>query len=101
MAQKGRAADAIGIAIAASSIGGLFGGVVLILLAPLLAQFAAGFAPPEFTALAITGLIAIAVISDGSLLKGLIAGSFGLLLASNNVEPVQHVVRAKGKPVAG
>ncbi len=82
MAQKGRAADAIGIAIAASALGGLFGGVVLILAAPLLAQFAAGFAPPEFTALAITGLIAIAVISDGSLLKGLIAGSFGLLLAT-------------------
>ncbi len=82
MAQKGRAADAIGIAISASAIGGLFGGVVLILFAPLLAQFAARFAPPEYTALAVTGLIAIAIISDGSLLKALIAGCFGLLLAT-------------------
>lgn len=82
MAQKGRAKDAIGIAISASALGGLFGGVVLILCAPLLAHFASGFAPPEYTALAITGLIAIAVISEGSLLKGLITGCFGLLLAT-------------------
>ena len=47
MAQKGRAADAIGIAITASSLGGPFGGFVLIFLAPLLAEFASGFAPPE------------------------------------------------------
>lgn len=82
MAKKGRASDAIGIAISASAIGGLFGGVVLILLAPALASFAGNFAPPEYAALAITGLIAIAVISEGSLLKGLITGCFGLLLTT-------------------
>jgi putative tricarboxylic transport membrane protein len=82
MAQKGRAADAIGIAITASSLGGLFGGIVLIFLAPLLARFASGFAPPEYTMLAITGLTAIVVISGGSLIKGLLAGCFGLLLAT-------------------
>ncbi len=82
MAQQGRAADAVGIAISASALGGLFGGVVLVLFAPLLARFASGFAPPEFAALAVTGLITIAVISDGSLLKGLVAGGFGLLIAT-------------------
>lgn len=82
MAQKGRASDAIGIAITASAIGGLIGGVVLILASPLLARFASGFAPPEYAMLAITGLFAIAIISGGSLIKGLIAGCFGLLLAS-------------------
>ncbi len=82
MAQKGRASDAVGIAISASSIGGLLGGVILILFAPLLAKFASRFAPPEYTALAVTGLIAISVISKGSLIKGLLAGCFGLLLAT-------------------
>ncbi|MEX3007106.1 tripartite tricarboxylate transporter permease [Hoeflea sp. TYP-13] len=82
MAQKGRASDAIGIAISASAIGGLFGGVVLIFASPLLARFASGFAPPEYAVLAITGLFAIAVISGGSLVKGLISGCFGLLLAT-------------------
>ncbi len=82
MAQKGRASDAIGIAITASAIGGLIGGVVLILASPILARFASGFAPPEYAMLAITGLFAIAIISGGSLVKGLIAGCFGLLLAT-------------------
>ncbi len=82
MAQKGRVADAIGIAISASALGGLFGGLVLILFAPVLADFARGFAPPEYTSLALTGLIAIVVISGGSLLKGLLSGCFGLLLAT-------------------
>ena len=82
MAQKGRASDAIGIAISASAIGGLFGGVVLIFASPSLASFASGFAPPEYAMLAITGLFAIAIISDGSILKGLLSGLFGLLLAS-------------------
>lgn len=82
MAQKGRAADAVGIALSSSALGGLFGGVVPILFAPLLARFASGFAPPEFAALALTGLITIAVISDGPLIKGLLAGAFGLLIAT-------------------
>ncbi len=82
MAQNGRASDATGIAITSSAIGGLIGGVVLIFGSPLLARFASGFAPPEYAMLAITGLFAIAVISGGSLLKGLISGCFGLLLAT-------------------
>jgi putative tricarboxylic transport membrane protein len=82
MAQKGRASDAIGIAIASSAIGGLIGGVVLVLGSPILARFAAGFAPPEYAMLAITGLFAIAIISGGSLIKALLSGCFGLLLAT-------------------
>ena len=82
MAQKGRASDAIGIAVASSAIGGLIGGVVLVFCAPILASFAANFAPPEYAMLAIMGLFAIVVISGGSIIKGLLAGSFGLLLAT-------------------
>ncbi|UTW11211.1 tripartite tricarboxylate transporter permease [Marinobacterium rhizophilum] len=82
MAQNGRAADATGIAISASALGGLFGGIVLIFFSPLLASFASQFAPPEYTMLALTGLIAIAVVSEGSLLKGLIVGAMGLLIAT-------------------
>ena len=82
MAQKGRASEAIGIAISASALGGLIGGIALVFLSPLLARFASGFAPPEYAVLAVTGLLAIAVISEGSLLRGLISGAFGLLLAT-------------------
>jgi len=82
MAQNGRASDAIGIAITSSAIGGLIGGIVLIIGSPILARFASGFAPPEYAMLAITGLFAIAIISGGSLFKGLTSGCLGLLLAT-------------------
>jgi putative tricarboxylic transport membrane protein len=82
MSVKGRSADAVGIAISASALGGLAGGIVLIFTAPVLAGFASNFAAPEYAMLALTGLIAIAVVSDGSLLKGLISGSLGLLIAT-------------------
>ena len=82
MAQKGRASEAIGLALAASSLGGLVGGVVLITAAPVLANFASRFAPPEYTMLAITGLLTISLISEGTLVKGLLACSFGLLLST-------------------
>ena len=82
MAQGGRGADAIGLAVTASALGGLFGGAVLIVATPMPAEFATGFTAPEYTALAITGLVTVAVISEGSLVRGLLAGCFGLLVAT-------------------
>lgn len=82
MAEKGRAADAIGIAVTASSIGGILGGVMLILFAPLLAAFATRFAPPELTLLGVVGLLSIAVIARESTLKGLLSGLLGMLIAT-------------------
>lgn len=88
MAQKGRAADAVGLAISSSALGGLFGGVILISFAPVLAVFARKFTPPEFTMLAITGLVAIAYVSGDSFLKGVLTGAFGLLLATIGTDQI-------------
>jgi putative tricarboxylic transport membrane protein len=82
MAQKGRASDAVGIAISSSSLGGLIGGIILIFFSPMLAKFASNFAPPEYAALAIMGLITIAVISENAFIESLIAGCVGLLIAT-------------------
>lgn len=82
LAQKGRAADALGIAVSASALGGLFGGVVLILFAPMLAAFATRFGPPELTMLGVLGLLSIAVVSKEDTLKGLLAGALGMLIAT-------------------
>ncbi|WP_447553034.1 tripartite tricarboxylate transporter permease [Vreelandella sp. EE22] len=81
MAQKGRAQDAVGLAVSSSALGGLIGGIILLFFSPLIADFALQFAPPEYTALAILGLLTISIVSGGSPLKGLIAGGLGLALA--------------------
>ncbi|WP_226781261.1 tripartite tricarboxylate transporter permease [Oceaniglobus trochenteri] len=82
LAQKGRASDALGIAVSASALGGLFGGLLLILFAPLLAAFATRFSPPELTLLGVMGLLSIAVVSKEDTLKGLLAGALGMLIAT-------------------
>lgn len=87
MARKGKAPEAVGIAITASSMGGLVGGVALIFVSPLLAKVALKFGPPEYFALTLTGMIAMAVVARESTLKGLLSACFGLIIASIGTDP--------------
>jgi len=93
MAQKGRAQDAIGIAVTSSSLGGLIGGVVLIFFSPFLAEFALNFAPPEIFGMTLLGLISIVVVSQESPVKGFIAGVFGLLIATIGTDDFTNAYR--------
>ncbi|WP_342022481.1 tripartite tricarboxylate transporter permease [Arthrobacter citreus] len=82
MAKQGRAGTALGIAAIGSFIGGTVAIIGLTFLAPLVAGFALDFGPPEYTALALLGILLVATISNGSKLKALIAAGIGLLLAT-------------------
>ena len=93
MAQKGRSQDAIGLAITASALGGLVGGFVLLFFSPIVAAFALNFAPPEYTAMALLGLLTIAIVSEGSAIKGLMAGCFGLLIATVGTDEFTNAYR--------
>lgn len=93
MAQKGRPQEAVGLAIGASAIGGLCGGLVLLFLSPLLAAFALRFAPPEYAAMALLGLLTIAIVSEGSPLKGLLSGGLGLSLAMVGTDEFTNAYR--------
>ncbi len=81
MARQGKGGKAIGIA----AIGGFFGGTLsvigLTLLAPPLAAFALSFGPPEYFALVLMGLTAVAFLAGKSMVKALMMGVFGLMLA--------------------
>ncbi len=93
MAKKGEAGRALGIALVSSAIGGIFGTLVLMLLTPPMAQFALQFGPPEYFALAILGITAIASIGGGSILKGLAAGLIGLAVATVGLDPITGIGR--------
>jgi putative tricarboxylic transport membrane protein len=82
LARQGRAGSALGIAAIGSFIGGTVSVVALSLLAPLVAGFALDFGPPEYTALALLGILLVATISGGGRLKAVIAACVGLLLAT-------------------
>ena len=81
LAQQGKAGMAIGAAAAASSLGGLIGVAILVAVIPVAKQIVLLFGPPEFFAMAILGLGAIALSTGGKFLRGLVAGGVGLALA--------------------
>jgi putative tricarboxylic transport membrane protein len=99
MARDGKAGRALGLSISASFVGGLLGALLLILLAPPIATFALRFGPAEFFALGIFGLVIIASVSSGSILKGLVAGLIGLFLSTIGSDPMTGILRfTAGQP---
>ncbi|OLF09941.1 tripartite tricarboxylate transporter permease [Actinophytocola xanthii] len=82
MARQGRAGTALGIAAIGSFVGGTVSIVALSLLAPVVAGFALDFGPPEYTALALLGILLVATVSSGNRQKAVIAACVGLLLAT-------------------
>ncbi|MFA9444869.1 tripartite tricarboxylate transporter permease [Egicoccus sp. AB-alg6-2] len=93
LTQQGQAGRAISMDITASAVGGFIGTVLLVLIAPQFLRIALRFGPPEFFALAILGMTSVASLAMGSLVKALLAGTFGLLLATVGLDPVSGAVR--------
>jgi len=82
MAQKGEAGRALGNAVVASFFGTMISGVLLVLLAPLLAAFALKFHFAEYVAVTIFAITAVAALTGSTVSRGLITGLLGLLFAT-------------------
>ncbi|MBP2227792.1 putative tricarboxylic transport membrane protein [Azospirillum agricola] len=96
LTKKGMAGIALGTATLSSFLGGMASILVLIFLAPVLAGFALEFSASESFALAVFGLSIIASISGKSVVKGLIAGFLGLLIATVGLDPMGGFPRFTG-----
>jgi putative tricarboxylic transport membrane protein len=88
MRLQGRAGEALGISLYSGFVGGLIGLGVLVLLTERLSGVALAFTPAAYFALGLVGLSVIASLSRESLLKALIAGVLGLMIASIGTDPV-------------
>jgi putative tricarboxylic transport membrane protein len=93
MARKGRAGAALAIAAVGSYVAGTVSVVALMLLAPPLASFALRFGPPEYFALLLLGLLVLAYMSGGSMLKGLAMSALGLLLGMIGIDQMTGYFR--------
>lgn len=93
LAKKGMAGYAIGASISASLFGAIFGAVILTLILPFGKHIVLAFSYQEYFMMAVMGLSLIAVLSQGSMLKGLIAGCFGLMAAFVGYDPVTSSIR--------
>jgi putative tricarboxylic transport membrane protein len=93
MKEQGKAGEALGISLYSGFVGGLFGLAVLVLLAQPLSSVALAFTPTSYFALGVLGLSVIGSVSGDSLVKGLMAAVFGLMISSIGTDPVTGVSR--------
>lgn len=93
LAKQGRAGPALGIAAISSFVAGALGVIGLVFFAPLLADQALKFGPPEYFALMVLALTVIVNLAGNSLIKGLIMGLFGYLLAMVGLGPSGGQIR--------
>ena len=81
----------MGISLYTGFIGGLFSVFVLIALAVPLANIALAFGPPEYFGLTVFGLSIISSLAGKSIVKGLISGIVGLMLATVGMDPFSGI----------
>ena len=80
LAKMGLAGQAMGLSTTEAVIGNFFGIVVLALFAPLIAQLALVFQPRDYFLLAFMGLFLVGSLSEGNMLKALIAAFIGIVV---------------------
>ena len=81
LAKRGEAARALGAAFTSSAIGGVFGAAALGVSLPLILPIILAFESPETFMLGLLGLAMVGSLAGRSIMKGIAAAMFGLLLA--------------------
>lgn len=82
MARKGEHNQALGVALGASCAGVIVGYTILLLLVDSVSELVLRIGPAEMTVVIFWGITLIGALSSGSLLKGVISGLVGLLIAT-------------------
>ena len=94
MAQQGKAGKALAIAAYSSFAGGTLASIYLLFLAPSLSKVSLSFRSPDYFALMILGLTAIAAFSSkGQFLKAIMMVILGLMLASVGQDSLSDITR--------
>jgi putative tricarboxylic transport membrane protein len=93
MAKKGRAGAALAVSAVGSFIAGTLGLVLLMFFAPMLAQSALAFGPPEYFAIALLGLFALSRITGAPVWQSVLVLGFGLAIATVGMDSVSFVQR--------
>jgi TctA family transporter len=101
MAKNGEAGRALGAVLMSSLIGAIFGAFALAVALPVVGPLVLSIGSPEFFMLAILGITFLAALSGGNLVKGFVAGGFGLTLSMVGLDPVRGAPRFILEPVLG
>ena len=93
LAKKGKVKKALDTSLFASTFGGLFSAILLLLCASFITHLVSKFASVEYFSMAILGISLIAGVSGDSLAKGILSGLLGILMAAIGTDAVTGVWR--------
>ncbi|MFI7443632.1 tripartite tricarboxylate transporter permease [Nonomuraea indica] len=80
MARRGRAAQALATAAIGSFVAGTIATALLVVAAPLVVDFAIGFGPEDYFALAVLAFVGVSAVLSRSLVRGLASLGLGLVI---------------------
>lgn len=93
LARQGRAGDALLVGVFSSTIGGIFSGICLVVIAPKLAKIALVFGAWEYFAMGVMGLCVVVSLTAKDRVKGFMSAIIGLIMAMIGTDPVSSVNR--------
>ena len=94
MARRGQAGIALGASYTCTLIGGLIGALILLLVLPFSLMILLHFGSAEFFLLTLLGIMVIAVVSSGAVVKGLLSGALGIAITMVGLPAVGGRARA-------
>jgi putative tricarboxylic transport membrane protein len=93
MARRGEGGQALTAAFTSSFVGALFSVILITLFAPVLAEIALKFGPPEFFAIQLLTFSSFIGLGGGNPLKSLVSILIGFILASVGLDIVTGALR--------
>lgn len=93
MTKKGRAREALGLAVISAGVGGFLGTVALIVGSPLLVRVATHLGPVDYFAIALLGLALVSGFGTDSSRKAMVSGLLGVFVGTIGIAPVVGTLR--------
>lgn len=93
LAEHGEAGKALGVGVFYSFLGTMLSVLALVCIAPPLAALAIKFGPYEYFSITLFSLTLIVTLSADNMIKGLISGVLGLIIATVGTAPIDSVPR--------
>lgn len=94
LARKGYAGYALGASYTSSLIGGIIGGAALLAVLPFARELLRYFGSSEFFLLSLLGIAAVAIVSAGAVVKGLLTACLGLFIGMVGFVNIAQETRA-------
>ena len=94
LSQRGEAGRAVGAAEAAGGLAHILTAGVALLIIPLIVPMLRAIISADMVFIVLTGIVFIGTLAGGSMIKGLISGGLGLMIAIEFEEPVAKAVAA-------